>query len=369
MNTRKPVYELLLRMEKGAYSPIILDNELKKHNESKSFITALFYGVIERQITLDYVIDRFVSSKPDTHTRILLRMAVYQIMYMDSIPDSAAVNESVLLAPKRSKGYVNAVLRNFLRADRDFIKEADLSVKYSCPHWLIQKWRKEYGEQAMTEILETSLGKPPEFIREESQGNSALRQDESSYQACKLLNPQPAETIIDLCAAPGGKSFAIARLMKHPAQGENYTGRIISCDINRKKLEFVKKTAERLGMSIIETRVNDAKVFNPDLPKADRVLCDVPCSGLGVIRRKPEIKYKNESDFAGLPQIQSQILRTGARYVKDGGVLMYCTCTLSRAENDEVADKLDGFELIEKRTTIPSQGGGDGFFTALFRKL
>jgi 16S rRNA (cytosine967-C5)-methyltransferase len=369
---RKAVYNLLSRIEKGAYSQIILDSELKKHEDKAfaSFITALFYGVIERRLTLDYIIDRLADSPPDSNTRILLRMALYQLMFMDSVPDSAAVNESVELAPKRSKGYINAILRNFLRKKGDFsLENADLSVKYSCPQWLIDKWTCEYGGEACLQILRTSLGKPPEFIvGHDAPGvpsGKSYVQDLSSQKACELLNPQENDIILDLCAAPGGKSFTIARLT-------NNTGRIISCDINSKKIELMDKTAKKLGLFTIETHVNNAKEFNPDFPLADKVLCDVPCSGLGVIRRKPEIKYKNPEDFAGLPEIQRQILEVSARYVKSGGYLMYSTCTLSRAENDSVADAFiaenSGFELIEKQTTIPSEDGGDGFFVALFKK-
>jgi len=369
-------------MEKGAYSQIILDGELKNHEfiqRDKAFVTTLFYGVLERQITLDYAIDRQTGSKkPEKEIRVLLRMALYQILFMDSVPDNAAVNESVELSPSRAKGYVNAVLRNFLRSDRDFIKgesleNLDLYVKYSCPQWLIDKFRDEYGEEALMQILTTSLLKPPEFTRtfmvsapgEAGKRAEVLRQDLSSQQACELFNPQPGEIIIDLCAAPGGKSFTIASLM-------NNQGRVISCDINRKKLKTVEKTAERLGLSIIETHENDAKIFNPDFPAADRVLCDVPCSGLGVIRRKPEIKYKNPGDFEGLPEIQSQILQTASRYVKESGTLMYSTCTLSRAENDDVIVNFlsnnSDFKLVDKHTVIPSRDGGDGFFTAVLRR-
>ncbi|MCL2070945.1 MAG: methyltransferase domain-containing protein [Oscillospiraceae bacterium] len=369
MNARKRVYELLNKMEKGAYSPIILDNELKKQDynnggeKNKRFVTALFYGVIERRLTLDYVIEKFTpQGKTEKEVLQLLRMALYQLMFMDSVPESAAVNESVELAPKRAKGYVNAVLRNFLRNGRDLINKEineNLSLKFSCPEWLVEKWRVEYGEEAMMQILRTSLLKPPAFYQD------GYKQDLSSQQACQLLEPQSGETVIDLCAAPGGKSFTIAQLMKN-------TGRIISCDINRKKLKLVEKGAERLGLNIIETCVNNAKVFNLDFPKADRVLCDVPCSGLGVIRRKPEIKYKPQGDFDGLPAVQLQILRTASDYVKDSGVMMYSTCTLSRAENDDVVDKFitesNKFELIDKKTIIPSEIGGDGFFTALLKK-
>ncbi|MCL1866040.1 MAG: class I SAM-dependent methyltransferase [Oscillospiraceae bacterium] len=392
MNNRKSVYDLLLRMEKGAYSKIILDIESKKYEnlpQDKKFIAALFYGVIERQLTLDYIIGKLSELNPDPPTRILLRMALYQILFMNSVPDSAAVNQSVELAQKRSKGYVNAVLRNFLRqnAEKDFLTEInasdDLSVKYSCPDWLIDKWQSEYGEESTLQILRTSLLKPPTFEKD------GIVQDLSSRQACELLDPQPGETILDVCAAPGGKSFTIAKMMKN-------TGRVVSCDINRKKLSLLEKKAKQMELFTIEAKANDAKVYNPKLleinnpdlisliePRildhtkmqefyADRVLCDVPCSGLGVIRRKPEIKYKNPADFEGLPTVQSQILWTSAKYVKQGGVLMYSTCTLSRRENDEVVDgfveKSPDFTLMTKKTVIPSEDGGDGFFTAVLTR-
>ncbi|MCL2633390.1 MAG: methyltransferase domain-containing protein [Oscillospiraceae bacterium] len=375
-NTRKTAYELLRKMEKGAYSSLILNNELKKQSldeRDKAFTTMLFYGVIERRITLDYIIASFTKTKPEQDIAVLLRMGLYQIIYMDSVPESAAVHETVELSPKRAKSFVNAVLRNFLRKNTDCYTGENcvlpLWIKYSCPEWLVKKWQEEYGEQATLQILETSLLPPPQFVvtgKNHVGENCVLpptqyTQDLSSQQACELLNPQPGETVIDLCAAPGGKSFTIAGLM-------NNTGRIISCDIHEKKLKLIEQGATRLGISIIEVHKNDARVYNPDFPKADRVLCDVPCSGLGVIRRKPEIKYKPEADFIRLPEIQGEILQTGSRYVKDKGVLMYSTCTLSKRENDDVIEnflKNNRFDLSEKRTVIPSEDGGDGFFTAV----
>jgi len=390
-------------MEKGGYSPIVLNLELERgeySTQDKAFITALFYGIIERLLTLDYIIDKLVGDKkPEPIIRNLLRMGLYQIEFMESVPDSAAVNETVNLTPNRAKGYVNGVLRNFARArirtgsggsattkldeveatNRNFTRnrgdffngelENNLSIKYSCPEWLVQKWHNEYGEANLLQILQTSLEKPPIFrhyVKKEL--SDSYVQDQSSYQACELLNPQSGEVVLDLCSAPGGKSFTIAKLM-------NNSGRVISCDINAKKLRLVESGSKRLGLDIIETLLNDAKVFNPDFPKCDKVVCDVPCSGLGVIRRKPEIKYKPASDFDGLPTIQLKILQTSASYVKSDGFLMYSTCTLSRSENDDVIESFlsepsikQQFELVQKKTTIPSTDGGDGFFVAILKR-
>jgi len=359
---RRTVLDLLLRMDKGGYSPILLNNALKQssqapqNSQNKSAVTTLFYGVLERRLTLDYVIAKLASGNPDALVRAVLRMGLYELMFMSG-EQYAVVNETVNIAPKRAKGYVNAILRGYIRKPVDF-ENAGLSVKYSCPQWLADKWQKEYGEESALQILRTSLEKPPIFDRD------GYVQDESSYQACVSLNPQAGEIILDLCAAPGGKSLTTARLM-------NNTGRVIACDINANKLKLVSAAAQRLGIGIIETLVNDAKVFNASLPQADKVICDVPCSGLGVIRRKPEIKYKPESEFVTLPEIQLQILQTSSKYAKS--ILMYSTCTLSRAENDDVVDAFlaansNTFELVEKRTTIPSKDGGDGFFVAYLKR-
>jgi 16S rRNA (cytosine967-C5)-methyltransferase len=290
-------------------------------------------------------------------------MSVYELMFLlCGNKHHAVVNEAVELAPKRAKGFVNAVLRNFLRFDKDCLDReirGDLSLEYSCPQWLIRKWQGEYSEDATLAILQTSLLTAPKFER------GGYVQDKSSYDACAGLNPKSGEVVLDLCAAPGGKSLTIARLMHD-------TGRVISCDINAKKLNLLAKSAEKLELGVIETRVNDAKVFNPDFPPCDKVVCDVPCSGLGVIRRKPEIKYKPPEEFEALPEIQLAILRTGSRYVKVGGVLMYSTCTLSRAENDDVVAAFltadSHFELMTSHTTIPTEDGGDGFFVAYLKR-
>ncbi|MCL2754457.1 MAG: 16S rRNA (cytosine(967)-C(5))-methyltransferase RsmB [Oscillospiraceae bacterium] len=369
MNIRKTVLDLLLRMNAGGYSPILLNNALIKQPQHKAAVTAIFYGVIERRLTLDYVIARYVKRTPTATVQAIFRIAFYELVFMES-EEYAVVNETVRLASANERGFVNAVLRSYLREPVD-LTDASLSVKYSCPEWLVTKWQAEYGDEATLSILESSLGKPPIFERIAPNGESYI-QDESSYRACVDLEPQGGETILDLCAAPGGKSFTIATLMGNE-------GRVIACDKSG-KLQLVTKGAKRLGLSIIETQVSDATVFDARLPQADRVVCDVPCSGLGVIRRKPEIKYKSESRFADLPQIQREILQSGSIYVKSGGVLMYSTCTLSRAENDDVAEAFlaqnPEFELMSKQTFIPTKDGGnandsrsgDGFFVAYFKR-
>ncbi len=430
MNTRKIVAELLLKMEEGgAYSKIALDSAFEQYElgeRDKSFAAALFYGVLERRMTLDYIIRAYSSKEFDSlekSTVCLLRMGFYQLLYMDSVPESAAVNETVSLALARQKGFINAILRGFVRDGckidyGDLSGDARLSVEYSCPKWIVKMWRNRFGEERTLGLLKSSLGRPPLFLRVNTlkcnadelistlaeDGIKAKRsellpdcvelmrgspdccsaywrglfhvQDISSQLCCKILGAQPGETVLDMCAAPGGKSFTAAQYM-------NNEGRLLSFDLHGNKLSLIKSGAKRLGISIISAQQNDASVFNNDIPQADRVLCDVVCSGLGVIRRKPEIKYKPKAEIMTLPPIQSEILETAKRYVKRGGRLVYSTCTLNEAENEAVVKKFlennPDFAHDEIKIGINDDGGfyrsfspettgGDGFFAAALKR-
>lgn len=436
-DARATVVKLLLKMESGSsYSNILLDSALNESGLSerdKAFAAALFYGVTERKMTLDFIIGQYCTAelsslKPEV--RAILRCGIYQIMYMKSVPDSAAVNESVKLCKKMKQfgaaGLVNGLLRNFLRSDKrvDYsgLNSVErLAMEYSAPQWIARKFLEEYGEENAKKALKASVGAPPVYarvntvkvsdselvdalrkegvtaeqnprlagcVRIEKTGNleklAAFRsglfhiQDVSSQLCCHTLRPIVNETVLDICAAPGGKSFTLAELMGNG-------GRVIAMDLYEQRVGLIEKGAARLGLRIVEGRVNNASRFNEELPMADRVLCDVPCSGLGVIRRKPEIKYKDESEFEELPRLQKAILDVSAGYVKIGGTLVYSTCTLSRAENDEVAQEFveshpefspivqpipyADAESSYKRTFFPEEDGGDGFFTASFRRV
>ncbi len=430
-DARKFTRDLLITFfDNSSYSNILLDNALLKSDLSKQdkrFAANLFYGVIERRITLDAVINKF-SKRPveklSSDILQILRMAVYQLLYMDSVPDRAAVYESVKLAKTKKNpalgGYVNGVLRAFLRDGKQIPefndKISNLSVKFSCPEWLIEKWISEYGEDLALEMLESSLGAPPvtarlntlkkpadEIINEISESGIEVNlrceakncveligvrdisrlglykkgmfhiQDISSQLCCEVLDPKLDETILDVCSAPGGKAFTIAEIM-------NNHGRVIACDLYEQRVKLIKNGAKHLGIDIIDSRVNDASVFSDEIGLADKVLCDVPCSGLGVIRRKPEIKYKNPDDFENLKVIQRKILDTSSKYLKNGGILVYSTCTLSRAENDDIIDwflenhpefekgSISGIPNIKdgehKVTITPNMFNSDGFFIA-----
>ena len=430
-NARKTVLKLLTKLDKNAsYSNILLDDTLEKSDlsmQDKKFASALFYGVLERKITLDAVI-KYYSKRPadklNIQVRNILRMAIYQLCYMDSVPDSAAVNEAVKLSKSSRNpavsGFVNGLLRSFIRDEKKIpfgksITEK-LSVEYSCPEWLIDKWLNEYNDDVTLSMLKTSLGQAQttvrvnntkctvnEFIDELNEagiscdinpctdnavdlfsGGAVERldsykyghfhvQDLSSQLCCKALDPKEDDTVLDICAAPGGKSFTIAEMM-------NNKGKVLSFDLHENRVRLIRQGASRLGLTIIEADLNNGKEYNENIPKADRVLCDVPCSGLGVIRRKPEIKYKNPEDFEKLPEIQYSILSASANYVKAGGVLVYSTCSLSRAENDDVVERCiennNDFEPCEldenifgescgyKVSITPDKFSSDGFFIA-----
>lgn len=400
----------------GAYSNIAVNSFLKDSDlskEDKAFATALIYGVLDRKITLDYVIRSFIKTpikKLSPFTLNTLRVAVYQIMFMDKIPDSAAVNEAVNLIKRskesRNSGFVNAVLRNVLRSEKllpngDSVE--DLSVIYSCPKEIIESFINDYGKENAIILLSEGLKPAPmtvrvntlktnlsEFIKNigdatEAKPNGAVIinkgidvasnplyrdglffvQDTASQTAVSVLKPKAGDRVLDMCAAPGGKSFAMALLMENK-------GEVISCDIYDHKCELIKNSAKRLGLDIIKPTVQDATVYDKNLGEFDCVLCDVPCSGLGIIRRKPDIKYKDFIDFDGLLPIQKSILNNAKNYLKSGGKLLYSTCTLRKAENEDIVNEFlaqnDDFKLEYSHTFMPHTDNTDGFFCALLIK-
>lgn len=405
----KTLYEVF---KKDAYSNLALKSTLKGDiaREDKGLITNLVYGVISRRITLDYVISAYSNiklKKLADNIRIILEMGIYQLMFMDKIPESAAVNESVKLAArhgrKGSDRFVNAILRSFCRdnchIDYPDDKTEYLSVKYSYPIDLTKQWIKDFGYEK-TEVLMQSLNEPPalmlrantlkissgELVKRlkdfgisaeieegaliKSSGfdvgsNKLYRsgffsvQDKGAYNAAIVLDPKENETIIDMCAAPGGKTTHIAELQKD-------TGKITACDIHEHKLKLINESAARLGIKSITAKIADGTKADESLYcSADRVLCDVPCSGWGIIRRKPDIKL-GRSDISGLGDIQSSILENAAKYVKQGGVIVYSTCTINKNENECITDAFvknnNSFKKVYEKTFLPGTDGSDGFY-------
>lgn len=389
-NPRMTAYRVLMQVDsEGGYSNIALNAALNGANlapRDKAFVTKLVYGVLEHREYLDHVISSYVKAgagnKIEPAVRCLLRMAVYQMAFLDT-PDAAAVNESVNLAKKlklfRATGFINGVLRNYIRdgkqvrlPDRGKNPEQYLSLRYSCPLWLVKLWREAYGEEICEGILGRLAERPPLFARVNTtkitpealresfaaDGVSAALsdvlpdclllehtgaiqetpqyargefhvQDGSSQLCCLMAAPKSGDTVYDVCAAPGGKSFTLAQLMGN-------VGEVISCDLHPHRVRLIAEGAERLGLSCVKAVVRDALAETDGKTCADLVLCDVPCSGLGIIRRKPDIKQKAKDEIDGLPPLQYDILEHSSRLVKPGGRLVYSTCTLNPAENGAV---------------------------------
>lgn len=433
---RQSAFEILLKIHRdGAYSNLALDSELESRaldDSDKSFICALVYGTTERLLTIDYQLQRYLTQpikKLKPEVLIALRLGAFQILFMDKIPTSAAVNESVKLTKNNSaafaSGLVNAVLRK-IAANSLVLPSEDkglyyYSIKYSCPEWILQKWADSYGEENAVEIAKESLGSPQTVLRVntlkitsdelikklEEEGVCAKKsgivenalitckigslkalkayreglfhvQDIASQLCCKALDAKKGETILDICSAPGGKAFTTAQYLEN-------NGKIVACDIYKNRLSLVESAAERLGIDIIQTLENDASIYNKDMDLFDKILCDVPCSGLGVIRRKPEIRFKKSGEVDKLPKIQYSIVTISAKYLKPGGLMIYSTCSLNPEENENIYNRFlkehPDFEPVEvlpeiKRysktapalTLMPHLHGSDGFFISAFRR-
>ena len=411
-------------MKSGQYSNIALDNALKKselHDSDRALAAALFYGVIEKKITLDFYISR-LSSRPldeiDEDILEILRLGIYQLAFLDRIPDHAAINETVSLAPAKKRGFVNAVLRSYLR-EKDKIELPTgaverLSVKFSVCEELAQKFVSIYGYERAEKILagfshaggttlrvntvKTTVDELCDKLSAEKTRLSPYGlyvkgqiselfgfdeglfyvQDEASQIAAASLDACEGETVIDVCSCPGSKSFGAAMDMKN-------RGKIYSFDLHANKLSLVESSAKRLGIDIIETEARDARNPREELiGKADRVICDVPCSGFGVLGKKPELRYKDPAVSCGLPAIQYDILEASARYLKMGGTLVYSTCTVFPEENEENVNKFLGshpdfalspfsvgnFECkTGMQTFLPDEFPTDGFFVAKMVKI
>ncbi len=444
MEAREGALKVLYKIDVNeAYSNLALGEEINNagySGQDRGFMTELVYGVLENIILLDYIIGQFSSvklKKLQPWTLNILRLGVYQIRFLDRVPDSAAVNESVKLAKKycgRASGFVNAVLRNIIRnqeniklpsREKELLKY--LTVKYSHPGWMVESFLSFHSTDFVEALLKANNEKPQLSFRVntlkttvekcieelEAQGYEVEKspyiqeaisirginnlnslellnrghlyiQDFSSMLIARLMAPEAGELVVDVCSAPGGKTTHMAQLMDNK-------GTIIARDIHQHKLRLIKGNAERLGITIIETEKFDALTEDRELyERADRVLVDAPCSGLGIIRRKPEIKYRKQpEDIAAITELQLKILKNAASYVKPGGYLLYSTCTIDPRENGGVVEAFlaqnSSFQLVdipkEYSQYIPGEHEGktlqlyphihntDGFFAAkLFKK-
>lgn len=421
--------------KQGAWSDGHLKRAIREQGLDRrdgALCARLCYGVLQNKLLLDWRLGRVCSmglERLEPKVLCALRVGAYQLLFLDKIPPSAAVNEAVELAKRHSRnpraaGLVNGVLRALLREDAPEVKGKDeletLSIRYSHPRWLVEEFAGLLGLEGGEALLAADNGQPPTTaqvngLRTTPEGlSSELReagaevqphpwlegcllltgtgdlerlapfqrgefyvQDAASRLAVLAAGPEPGQRVLDCCAAPGGKSFAAAILMEN-------RGELISCDIHPHKIKLLEAGRDRLGLSVITPTLQNAAQRREDWAEGfDVVLTDVPCSGLGIIRKKPDIRYKDPEPLKGLPRVQRSILDNCAQYVRPGGVLLYSTCTLLKRENDAVVDGFlgDHPDFAPEPFVLPHLGeqpgritfwphihGTDGFFAAKLRR-
>lgn len=429
-DARETTVRVLMAVDRGAWSDLKIDAAIRKaglDSRDAAFCTAICAGVLQNRALLDYQIAAYSSlrlNKISPFVLNVLRAAAYQLLYMDRVPHAAAVNTAVAMirhsANAKAAGFANAVLRrisehrNDLRLPDVHDRVQYLSVRYSHPEWLVTYFLERLGDEAEAALaannavppvtarvntLKTKCGDVVQDLMSEGvtvqahkylqdalllshtgsiealpafrRGQIAI-QDTASQLDVLALDPQPGEQMLDMCAAPGGKTFAAAACMKN-------TGSIVACDIYERRLASIEKDAVRLGVETVTTRLSDGTVLNPAFKaRFDRVLADVPCSGMGVIRRKPEIRYKKLEEIKKLPAVQSAILASAAHALKTGGIVVYSTCSVMEEENEDVVrdflSRHQDFEPVpfslpggihapEGMVTLwPHRNGTDGFF-------
>lgn len=380
MTSRECALKVLNRCtQSGSWSSQTLDSELDRLRSSlqpelaereASLTSRIVIGVLQNLYLLDYYISLYLSRSGalDVPVQNILRIGAYQLRFMDRIPKHAAVNECVGLCRKAgfgsASGLVNAVLRRI--SSEEITEPDDLSVKYSHPRWFVDFLVSRFGE-SFAEAFLIADNTEPEINRHSAFSTDEYYvQDNAAYESVRMAAPEPGMRVLDACAAPGGKSFTSAVLMGNK-------GEIVSCDIHGKKLRLVSDGAERLGIGIIRTRQADASQFIHEFSEGfDLVIADVPCSGFGVIRKKPEIRYRTREEISRLPEIQKRILSNVSGYVRPGGTLLYSTCTVFPEENEAVSDTVcsDGkFSLAERKTFYPNVDGTDGFYAAVLKRV
>lgn len=438
-NVRDAALTILLAVdEKQAYSNLLLHQTIEKYHidaKDRGLLTELTYGTLQYKLTLDYYLEPYVRGKLDTWVRWLLRLALYQIAYLDKIPDHAAVNEAVEIAKHRARhggiaatvnGILRSILRNGLRETTDIKDTAQrIAIETSHPEWLVRRYIDGFGVEITEDMLIENNFPPLQTVRvnatkadtrgglealwEEKyavrrsenvpeclhviEGQPARSQafadgiitiqDESSMLPAYALDVQPGMRVYDMCAAPGGKTTHIAEKM-------NNEGELIATDLHKHKIKLIQENADRLGLTIIKPHVLDGRKATDEFEAAsfDRILVDAPCSGLGVIRRKPDIKYtKTEEDFASLHKIQIDLLDAAYELLKPQGKMVYSTCTIDKMENngtveaflakhpdmqlapvENAPEAAVGLREEGMMQVFPQQFNSDGFFVASFVK-
>ncbi len=416
MKARENALLILIKSEENqSYANLELKKKIKvTEPREKALVTELVYGTLRYRLRLDYIIRKFSKTpfrKINENIKNVLRISIYQIIFLDKIPDSAACNEGTSLAlkygGKGASSFVNGILRSVSR-EKNNIKYPNSEVEnlmyyYSFPESVVKIILRDYGYNTAKKILnelnrskgicirpnllkiseeefeklieayEYEKGEECYYIKGFSVTDNDLYdkgiytvQDRASMMCAELLAPEKNEKVLDLCAAPGGKSCYMAQLMENK-------GEITSCDIHEHRCELIEKNALRLGIDIIKTKVNDASVENNEFcEKFDKVLIDAPCSGLGVIAKKPDIKW-SEKDFESLTNLQYKILETGSKYVKKGGKLVYSTCTINKDENENIVEKFlennKNFIKVSEYIQLMPCFKTDGFFMCRLERI
>ena len=381
----------------------------------RHLVQALVFSVLRNQTWLDHVIGTLRKGRLDVEARLILQLGLSQLFLL-GMADHAAVYETVNLASVRLRGLVNAILRNALRREKTILEEREklpLSIHYSTPAWLIRRWTEQMGPQMTRDLLRWNNTTPRLYVRanplmpmknipaslapldrapgwfsvegllplEEIKTGSLYVADPSTRYSIDLLTPQPGEEILDACAAPGGKSLLLIEEMQDE-------GRLVSCDVSENRVQLIRKAVERMGFAHVEPRVSDGTRPDADLPMADAILVDAPCSGLGILAKKPDIRYKTleKARHDELLATQSAILDTAAAHLKEGGRLVYSTCTIDPAENEEQVRAFVGrhpeFRVVTPDVrfpagmtvgdwgalSVPTRTGMDGFFLCAMQK-
>ena len=393
----RALYEVIVHQ---VYSNLYLKNNLYQVDcKDQALATNIFYGTIQNYSFCQYVWKQYAHYKVSDKIDVLLSMSVYQLIFLDKVPSYAIVNEAIEIAKKeepRSKGFVNAILRKINKNKINYPENEfnRLSIQYSLPVWLLKMWDKQYGSMQMRNMLPYCNQIMPLYIRynpnytfettyehicgtlyktnlNQIANNQLYKdvkisvQDEGSYQICLFLDIKENMNVLDCCAAPGTKSMAIAEMLHH-------SGHVDCIELHEHRKELIEKDIQRLSLNNVSCFCQDARDLSSFL-EYDRVLCDVPCSGYGVLSRKPDIKLKMKpEDMDTLIPLQYEILESASKHVKKGGILVYSTCTINKKENEKQIEKFienhSNYECLEMKTIFP-QKEKDGFYMAKLKRI
>lgn len=393
----RALYEVIVHQ---VYSNLYLKNNLYQVDcKDQALATNIFYGTIQNYSFCQYVWKQYAHYKVSDKIDVLLSMSVYQLIFLDKVPSYAIVNEAIEIAKKeepRSKGFVNAILRKINKNKINYPENEfnRLSIQYSLPVWLLKMWDKQYGSMQMRNMLPYCNQIMPLYIRynpnytfettyehicgtlyktnlNQIANNQLYKdgkisvQDEGSYQICLFLDIKENMNVLDCCAAPGTKSMAIAEMLHH-------SGHVDCIELHEHRKQLIEKDIQRLSLNNVSCFCQDARDLSSFL-EYDRVLCDVPCSGYGVLSRKPDIKLKMKpEDMDTLIPLQYEILESASKHVKKGGILVYSTCTINKKENEKQIEKFienhSNYECLEMKTIFP-QKEKDGFYMAKLKRI